>query len=522
MTSEDPTVDGAVAESAGSADAPEPTPEGGADKAAAEESIEPGSTKDKWRQALDRYLESNLTQALALVDEILAEDPHTDLRPRLERLKRRALDRLEGEGGGAPAPADGGAAALGGGGSAAEAPAEAPPASADPATAEPPPAEPPPPPAETPAAEDVASPSAATPSTATPSTATPSTATPSTATQPAVQAASATPATGRFPVGGEVEAAAAPIEASSDDLVGGEADPETTGEGGSAAATAEAPPASEPVKPLEAAKTPTPPPPRRTTPGPGAILRRPPVSQRRVTVGAPPPAAPSGAPASAPATAVTGSGGSAAAQPGLANGHLVAKELDKVHTSVEQLGKVMRGIESNMVRIAEAYQRVAKDSKRKDQAYDQLYEELRQYKDDWLLNAQKPLFRDVVLLYDSVARMVSHYEGQEGETVSREDVLGSLRHLRDEVLEVLYRRDVERIEDVPPKLAIDFQKPVRRVDTDDPAQDRDVTQVLRDGFRLRGVVLRPQEVVVKRHMAPAASGGNTPAADAPSTEREGQ
>jgi molecular chaperone GrpE (heat shock protein) len=295
------------------------------------------------------------------------------------------------------------------------------------------------------------------------------------------------------PSEGKAPSEAAPAEARAKDsaqdldVVGGEVgEVEAAGP----APVAESLSAPAPAEPAKAA-------PRRTTPAPGAILRRPVspggVAQKRTNVGAPAPAA--------PAPAVNG------------------KELEKVQSSVAELGKVMRGIESSMVRIAEAYQRVAKDGKRKDQAYDQLYEELRQYKDDWLLNAQKPLFRDVVLLYDSIARQLANFEQVEGAQLPREAVLGALKHLRDEVLEVLYRRDVERIEDTPPKLTIDFQKPVRRVDTDDPEQDRDVTQVLRDGFRLRGAVLRPQEVVVKRHVGSAGSGG-TPSAAAEATPKE--
>ena len=151
-----------------------------------------------------------------------------------------------------------------------------------------------------------------------------------------------------------------------------------------------------------------------------------------------------------------------------------------------------------MVKIAEAYQKVTRDTKRKDQAYDQLYEELRQYKDNFLLSAQKPLFKDLILLFDGMARTIRTFEEGEGETVPRADAIESLKHLQDEILEVLYRRDIEQIEERPDKLDIDFQKPVRRIDTDNPDEDRMIDQVVREGFRLNGVLLRAQEVVVKR------------------------
>lgn len=157
----------------------------------------------------------------------------------------------------------------------------------------------------------------------------------------------------------------------------------------------------------------------------------------------------------------------------------------------------MRGVEAHTMKVAEAYQRVAKSSKRKEQAYDQLYEELRSYKDNFLLSAQKPLFKDLILLFDGVRRTMRSYQESE-EAPTKEEIAQSLTHLQDEILEMLYRRDIEQIEDYPEVLDIDFQKPVQRIETDDPSEDRKIAQVVREGFRMNGLVLRPQEVVVKR------------------------
>ena len=126
-----------------------------------------------------------------------------------------------------------------------------------------------------------------------------------------------------------------------------------------------------------------------------------------------------------------------------------------------------------------------------------LYEELRTYKDNFLLSAQKPLFRDILLLYDAVSRAQRRFADGE-EQVSRDEAVKALQDIIDEILEVLYRRDIERIDEQPDRLDIDFQKPVRRIETDDPNEDKTVESVVRDGFRMDGALLRPQEVVVKR------------------------
>ena len=182
---------------------------------------------------------------------------------------------------------------------------------------------------------------------------------------------------------------------------------------------------------------------------------------------------------------------------GAPTANALARDLEKLQDNVERMAKSLRGVESHTMKVAEAYQRVARSGKRKEQAYDQLYVELRQYKDNFLAQAQKPLFKDLILLFDGVRRTARSYQESE-EPLTKEAVVKSLEHLSDEILEMLYRRDIEQIEDYPDVLDIDFQKPVQRIETDDPSEDRKIEQVVREGFRMNGLVLRPQEVVVKR------------------------
>ena len=165
---------------------------------------------------------------------------------------------------------------------------------------------------------------------------------------------------------------------------------------------------------------------------------------------------------------------------------------------MDSMNRAIRGVETQVVKVAEAYQRLSKGSQRKEQAYDQLYEELRTYKDNFLLQAQKPLFKDIILLFDGITRVIRSIEEQTDEQITREAMLQNLRHIEEEILEVLYRRDIEPIEERPKVLDIELQKPIQRIETENPDEDREIVQVVREGFRWNGVILRPQEVVVKR------------------------
>ena len=127
-------------------------------------------------------------------------------------------------------------------------------------------------------------------------------------------------------------------------------------------------------------------------------------------------------------------------------------------------------------------------------AFDQLYEELKQYKDDFIFQAEKPLLLDLLLFYDSLNWFQESLVKKE---MSMEVVSDSFQYLIDEFLEVLYRRDVLPMESqdrFDPKT----QKVVKVVPPEEDGQDQMVAQVLKRGFNRAERVLRCEEVVIYR------------------------
>ncbi len=127
-------------------------------------------------------------------------------------------------------------------------------------------------------------------------------------------------------------------------------------------------------------------------------------------------------------------------------------------------------------------------------AFDTLYAELAQYKDDFLFQAEKPLLLDLLLFYDSL-----HWFRQSltREEMSPEVVVDSFQFLMDEFLELLYRRDV-----VPADQADRFDarlhKAVRVVPATSAADDWRIQAVLKRGFVRGARTLRAEEVSVFR------------------------
>ncbi|MCB9697823.1 MAG: nucleotide exchange factor GrpE [Alphaproteobacteria bacterium] len=139
------------------------------------------------------------------------------------------------------------------------------------------------------------------------------------------------------------------------------------------------------------------------------------------------------------------------------------------------------------------HERLANDKVR-EKAFDQLYDELKQYKEDFLFQAEKPLLLDLLLFYDSLNWFQESLVKQE---MSPDVIADSFQYLIDEFLEVLYRRDVVPIEELE-LFDRTIHKAVKVVETDDDRSDQRVAQVLKRGFVRAEKQLRPEEVVIMR------------------------
>jgi molecular chaperone GrpE (heat shock protein) len=75
-----------------------------------------------------------------------------------------------------------------------------------------------------------------------------------------------------------------------------------------------------------------------------------------------------------------------------------------------------------------------------------------------------------------------------------------LRSLSHEVLEILYRRGVELIVTTSNTFDPKLQQVVEVIPTNNPSEDNKIVHMVRHGFKYKDVVLRPEEVVVKKYM----------------------
>lgn len=134
----------------------------------------------------------------------------------------------------------------------------------------------------------------------------------------------------------------------------------------------------------------------------------------------------------------------------------------------------------------------------KEKAFNRLYEQMKAQKEQNAIidRAIKPLFLDLLLYYDNLKKFEGYLK--ELDTQDKQEVMDQVTFLIEEVLEIFYRQDIERIPENFMKFDKKFQKAVRAMATDSMEEDLNVLQVTRDGFTWRDQILRSQEVVIKK------------------------
>ncbi len=142
------------------------------------------------------------------------------------------------------------------------------------------------------------------------------------------------------------------------------------------------------------------------------------------------------------------------------------------------------------------------NDKVREKAFDTLYDELRQYKDDFLFQAEKPLLLDLLLFYDSLNWFQESLVKQE---MSPDVIADSFQYLLDEFLEILYRRDVVPY-DESEVFDRTLHKAVKVEVTDDEGRHQRIAQVLKRGFVRADKPLRPEEVVILRYRGAKTEG----------------
>lgn len=146
----------------------------------------------------------------------------------------------------------------------------------------------------------------------------------------------------------------------------------------------------------------------------------------------------------------------------------------------------------NVTEIRDLIAERLKYDKTKEHAFERLYEELDAHKKNKEFENNRPLYIDLILLYDRIQLSKKEHDD------SNCDVLDSIQ---DELMEILLRRDIEIIKKEGGSFDPCFQRIVNTQEVTTIDLDGEVIHILRDGFTSKGGILRPQEVVVGKYLS---------------------
>ena len=171
-------------------------------------------------------------------------------------------------------------------------------------------------------------------------------------------------------------------------------------------------------------------------------------------------------------------------------------------TSADEVS--LAGLTRQVNSLHDIVEQQARRDRVREQAFERLYEELQQYKDDFIFQHEKPLLLDLLLFHDSLKWFRESLLSRE---MSLEVVSDNLQFMIDEFLELLYRRDVIPMEPRE-RFERSTQKAIKVAFTPERDMDCKVQRVLKRGFTRAGRVLRAEEVVVQRYRHDALPDNN--------------
>ena len=161
----------------------------------------------------------------------------------------------------------------------------------------------------------------------------------------------------------------------------------------------------------------------------------------------------------------------------------------QVLTAIESLATEFSSLNRKIER------RISYD-KVKEEAFERLYAELEDLKKNSEFENIRPLYMDLILLSDRIENIRQDIEESTATPSSLTDVL---KTLSDELLEILYRREIELIKTADSTFDPRVQQAISTQPTSSEVENNQVAGVVRRGFRYRERILRAEEVIIKKH-----------------------
>ena len=201
---------------------------------------------------------------------------------------------------------------------------------------------------------------------------------------------------------------------------------------------------------------------------------------------------------------VSGAGVGTAGEPALDRCQETATAVDATNVlgSVERLAEQL-GRRLDLLQTT--FERELRAESTRERVVDRLHAELQEYKQDFLLKVQRPIFIDLIQLHDDIGKMIDTGTSTGADPDASVRLRGTLESIQTAIEDILYRQGVEPFTLDGTEFDPRKQRAVSTHATDDPALNKRVATRLRKGFCSGDKLIRPEIVTVFTHrpLAPA-------------------
>ena len=186
-----------------------------------------------------------------------------------------------------------------------------------------------------------------------------------------------------------------------------------------------------------------------------------------------------------------------------ASAHQPASEADAGPILLEAVASLGDRLAQRLDAMHTILEREARAEATRERVIDRLHAELQEYKQDLLLNVQRPIFIDLIQLHDDIGKMIEARTPGEDQPNRAAAIRGILESIQVAIEDILYRQGVEPFiaegEGFDPKR----QRAVATVATDDAVRNKTIAVRLRKGFEAGERLIRPEIVSVYTYRPPA-------------------
>ncbi len=173
---------------------------------------------------------------------------------------------------------------------------------------------------------------------------------------------------------------------------------------------------------------------------------------------------------------------------------------DMASFTASPVGQALQTFHSTLQELRQDFETKIKYDESKERVINSLHSELQSYRDGLHFKILRPLFIDLIAMYDDLGRLI-----EEGLETHPRQVTQNLITFQETIEEMLRRNGVEIFQCEGETFLSNKQRILHTVTTPDPTQDRLIARRVRKGFLYEERVIRPEIVELYKYIAIPAS-----------------